>query len=59
MPYFEESTMDDVVIAIEELQTPVPVPELSHIQNMNVNLKARELLSGVRSTTNLATGSLA
>jgi ATP-dependent Clp protease protease subunit len=43
MAYFEESTMEDLVIAIEDLQVPVPVPELSHIQNMNVNLKTREL----------------
>jgi ATP-dependent protease ClpP protease subunit len=39
----EEYTMEDMVIALEDLQNPVPVPELSHIQNMNVNLKTREL----------------
>lgn len=43
MADFEESTMEDVVIALEDLQNPVPAPELTHIQNMNVNLKTREL----------------
>ena len=43
MPEDEEFTMEDVVIAMEDLQNPVPAPMLTHIQNMNVNLKTREL----------------
>ncbi len=43
MPEEEELTMEDLVMALEDLQTPVPAPELTHIQNMNVNLKTREL----------------
>ena len=35
--------MEDVVIAIENLQKPVAAPELAHIQDMNVNLKTREI----------------
>lgn len=42
----EEYTMEDVVVAIEELHTPIPAPELIHIQNMDVNLKTRELFVG-------------
>ncbi len=42
----EEYTVEDVVIELENLQKPVPAPELSHIQDMHVNLKARELFVG-------------
>jgi ATP-dependent Clp protease protease subunit len=43
MPDEEEYTVEDVVIALEDLQKPVPAPELAHIQDMNVNLSTREL----------------
>jgi ATP-dependent protease ClpP protease subunit len=39
----EEFTMEDLLTALEDLQIPVPAPELAHVQNMNVNLKAREI----------------
>ncbi len=42
----EEYTVEDLVTALEDLQTPVPAPELTHVQNMNVNLKAREIFVG-------------
>ncbi len=39
----EDLVMNDLILALEDLQNPVPAPELTHIQNMNVNLKAREI----------------
>ncbi len=39
----EEDEMEDLIKTLEDLHQPVPVPEFSHIQNLNVNLNTREV----------------
>ena len=42
----EESTMEDLMEGLDSLHTPIPAPELAHIQDMDVNLYTRELFVG-------------